>query len=225
MSIVEDLRHHLATTPKEQLEKEWEDLKEWGNVGPTVSEFLGWNKPSVKWLEEQLASWFYGVRTWGLLNGESNEEFCKRQAKKAAEEILDKEQPAKEDLEEAAKQYAQQDKWMYDHFGDVVMKAVLFGASLQKERDEMDRVNYEEARIAYDNTVQHLEEKMKEKYEQGKNDMKIELMNGVVVSDGEVCKLADRVWVTADDEKKLQKDTREQFEAGDKVKIIIVRKN
>ena len=41
-------------------------------------------------------------------------------------------------IEEAAKEYAQQDKWMYDHFGDVVMKAVFFGASWQKEQDTRD---------------------------------------------------------------------------------------
>ena len=50
-SIVDDLRHHLATTPKEQLEKEWEDLKEWGKVGPTVAEFLGWNQPVCEGLD------------------------------------------------------------------------------------------------------------------------------------------------------------------------------
>lgn len=42
--LVAELKHHLATTPKEQLEKEWKELEPWGNVGPTVEEFLGWQK-------------------------------------------------------------------------------------------------------------------------------------------------------------------------------------
>lgn len=49
-NLVAKLRHHLATTPKEQLEKEWDDLKEWCNVGPTVQEFL-YGKPA-EWSEE-----------------------------------------------------------------------------------------------------------------------------------------------------------------------------
>ena len=40
VDLVSELKHHLATTPKEQLQKEWDDLKEWGNIGPTVNEFL-----------------------------------------------------------------------------------------------------------------------------------------------------------------------------------------
>lgn len=52
-SIVDQLRHHLATTPKEQLDAEWEALKEWGDVGPTVEEFLGWRRPSNNdWIED-----------------------------------------------------------------------------------------------------------------------------------------------------------------------------
>lgn len=51
-TIVDDLRHYLATTPKEELERKWEELKEWGKVGPTVSEFLGWKQPVCEGLEE-----------------------------------------------------------------------------------------------------------------------------------------------------------------------------
>ena len=47
-------------------------------------------KDIKKILEEELASWFYGVRTWGLLNGLTNEEFCKKEAHGAAETILQK---------------------------------------------------------------------------------------------------------------------------------------
>ena len=38
--LVSELKHHLATTPKEQLQKEWDELKKWDNIGPTVQEFL-----------------------------------------------------------------------------------------------------------------------------------------------------------------------------------------
>lgn len=48
--LVAELKHHLATTPKEQLEKEWKELEYWGNIGPTVQEFL-YGKP-VEWNQE-----------------------------------------------------------------------------------------------------------------------------------------------------------------------------
>ena len=48
--LVAELRHHLATTPKEQLKKEWDELKKWDDVGPTVEEFL-YGKPA-EWSEE-----------------------------------------------------------------------------------------------------------------------------------------------------------------------------
>lgn len=41
-----------------------------------------------------------------------------------------------EGLDEAAKKYAMRDKWMYEHFGDVVMKAVFFGAKWQEKKDQ-----------------------------------------------------------------------------------------
>ena len=50
--IVEDLKHYLATTPKEKQIKDWEELKEWGKVNPSVSEFLGWEQPVCVDLEE-----------------------------------------------------------------------------------------------------------------------------------------------------------------------------
>ncbi len=39
-NIVEALKKHLAETPKEELDKEWEELKEWNNVGPTMDEYI-----------------------------------------------------------------------------------------------------------------------------------------------------------------------------------------
>ena len=49
--IVAQLKHHLETTPKEQLQKEWDDLKGWGKIGPTVDEFL-YGKPVCEGLED-----------------------------------------------------------------------------------------------------------------------------------------------------------------------------
>lgn len=53
-NIVEDLKHYLSTTPKEQIKKDWESLKEWDKIGPSVSEFLRWNQPVCKGLEEEI---------------------------------------------------------------------------------------------------------------------------------------------------------------------------
>lgn len=39
-NMVERLREYLANTSKEQQEKDWEELKKWNEVGPTVEEFL-----------------------------------------------------------------------------------------------------------------------------------------------------------------------------------------
>ncbi len=39
-SMAEQLRLHLANTPKEQLEKEWAEIQAMGLQGPTVDEFI-----------------------------------------------------------------------------------------------------------------------------------------------------------------------------------------
>ena len=46
VDLVAELKHHLATTPKEQLEKEWKELEHW-RIGPTVQEFLYGKQPEV----------------------------------------------------------------------------------------------------------------------------------------------------------------------------------
>lgn len=45
VDLVAELEHHLATTPKEQLDKEWKELEPWSKVGPTVQEFLYGKQP------------------------------------------------------------------------------------------------------------------------------------------------------------------------------------
>lgn len=47
VDLVTELRHHLATTPREQLEKEWKELEPYGNIGPSVQEFLYGKQPEV----------------------------------------------------------------------------------------------------------------------------------------------------------------------------------
>ena len=38
--VLAELLEHIKTTPKEDLEKEFNELEEWSNVGPTVEEFM-----------------------------------------------------------------------------------------------------------------------------------------------------------------------------------------
>lgn len=40
VNMVANLKEYLANTPKEQIQKDWDELKHWNNVGPTVEEFL-----------------------------------------------------------------------------------------------------------------------------------------------------------------------------------------
>ena len=38
--VLTELLNHIKNTPKEELEREFEEIKEWSNVGPTVEEFM-----------------------------------------------------------------------------------------------------------------------------------------------------------------------------------------
>ena len=38
-NVLAELLEHIKTTPKEELEREFEEIEEWSNVGPTVEEF------------------------------------------------------------------------------------------------------------------------------------------------------------------------------------------
>lgn len=39
-NVLAELLDHIKMTPKEELEREFEEIKEWSNVGPTVEEFM-----------------------------------------------------------------------------------------------------------------------------------------------------------------------------------------
>lgn len=57
-NIAEQLKKHLAETPKEQLVKEWEALKKWNDVGPTVKEYIqslkDMAKENIKYCNKEL---------------------------------------------------------------------------------------------------------------------------------------------------------------------------
>ena len=38
--IAEQLRKHFEEATQEELDKEWEELKHWNEIGPTVDEYL-----------------------------------------------------------------------------------------------------------------------------------------------------------------------------------------
>lgn len=38
--LLNQLKKHFENTPREELEKEWEELSEYNNIGPTVEEYL-----------------------------------------------------------------------------------------------------------------------------------------------------------------------------------------
>ena len=40
MSISESLRKHFKNTPREELDREWEELKHWNEIGPTCEEYF-----------------------------------------------------------------------------------------------------------------------------------------------------------------------------------------
>lgn len=46
-----NLKKYFANTPKEQIERDWDELKHWNNVGPTVEEFL-YGKQNPVWSKE-----------------------------------------------------------------------------------------------------------------------------------------------------------------------------
>ena len=48
-TVLAELLEHIKTTPKDELEREFEEIKEWSNVGPTVEEFMDFcNKVNKK---------------------------------------------------------------------------------------------------------------------------------------------------------------------------------
>lgn len=46
--MAQELQHYFETTPQEKIDEDWEKVKEFDNVGPTVEEFLGINQNNMK---------------------------------------------------------------------------------------------------------------------------------------------------------------------------------
>lgn len=42
--LLDSLQEYFDNTPQEQLDKDWEKLKEWENVGPSVEEYINYLK-------------------------------------------------------------------------------------------------------------------------------------------------------------------------------------
>lgn len=57
-NVVERLRERLASMTEEEKQAEWEELKKWNDVGPTVEEYINGLKESaqerVKLAEEEI---------------------------------------------------------------------------------------------------------------------------------------------------------------------------
>ena len=51
MDLVNSLQKYLDNTSQEQLDKNWEKLKEWENVGPSVEEYINYLKENGFYLE------------------------------------------------------------------------------------------------------------------------------------------------------------------------------
>lgn len=48
MNILQKLEEYFRNTPKEQLDKDWEELKEYNEIGPDMDEYLKSAKESIK---------------------------------------------------------------------------------------------------------------------------------------------------------------------------------
>ena len=69
-NVLAELLKHIKTTPKEELEREFEEIKEWSNVGPTVEEFMTFcesvnKKPKYPTTYEECCA-YLGLQHYGL---------------------------------------------------------------------------------------------------------------------------------------------------------------
>ena len=70
-NVLAELLEHIKTTSKEDLEKEFEELKEWANVGPTVEEFRAFcesvnRKPKYPTTYEECCKNVFGLTHEGM---------------------------------------------------------------------------------------------------------------------------------------------------------------
>ena len=48
MGLLQELEEYFRNTPKEQLDKDWEELKEYNEVDPDIDEYIKSVKESIK---------------------------------------------------------------------------------------------------------------------------------------------------------------------------------
>lgn len=48
MNLLQKLEEYFRNTPKEQLDKDWEELKKYNEIGPDIDEYLKSAKESIK---------------------------------------------------------------------------------------------------------------------------------------------------------------------------------
>jgi hypothetical protein len=132
---------------------------------------------------------------------------------------LESEKSRQDGLKEEIESYWKENGPMSHAEYDRLAKCARHFVKWQKEQDEISKVNYEGARAVYDNTVQHLQEKIDEKYELGKKDMKEQMMKEAV--EGEVYKFGEVAYVKERNNAELTKYLS-QFNNGDRVKIIVI---
>ena len=70
-NVLAELLEHIKTTPKEELEREFEEIKEWSNVGPTVEEFMTFcesvnKKPVYPKTYDECCENVLGMIHWGM---------------------------------------------------------------------------------------------------------------------------------------------------------------
>ena len=70
-NVLAELLEHIKNTSKEDLEKEFEELKEWSNVGPTVEEFMDFcnkvnKKPKYPTTYEECCKNVFGLAHGGM---------------------------------------------------------------------------------------------------------------------------------------------------------------
>lgn len=51
--VFESLKNYFENTPSEQIEKDWEELKKYNEIGPDIEEFLSVQKQFAKDMENQ----------------------------------------------------------------------------------------------------------------------------------------------------------------------------
>ena len=163
-NIVEDLKHYLATTPKERQIKDWEELKEWGKVGPLVSEFLEREQPVCEDLEEEIER--YIPTSLAVKFPTTDIETIKSDIRYIARHFYELGRQSKPKVSEDVKTEAKNHRSTSNYHGDINLAmedSFIKGATWQKEQDDKE-----------------LSEKIAGAYQLGRKDEKEQMMKEAV---------------------------------------------